>query len=102
MPLFKPASLSLWPAYMPLCQLAYWMLVTERVNNDTDSERPWMGFAGIVSPGDQPPFEFNALTLTHAWMVGGLMAVYLMAALVFLPLAVVFGVFILPVVFGIA
>ena len=29
---------------------------------------PWDALKGIVRPGEQP-FDFNALTLAHAWLV---------------------------------
>ena len=54
-----------------------------------------------MSPGAQP-FEFNALTLAHAWLVCVPLTVYLLAAAVFVPLAVVFGAVLVPTVFAIA
>ena len=30
LPLFKAATASFWPAYMPMCQLAYWVMVASR------------------------------------------------------------------------
>ena len=51
-----------------------------------------------MSPGEQP-FEFNALTLAHAWLVAVPLTLYMLAALVFLPLVGVFGVVLLPSIF---
>ena len=53
---------------------------------------------GIVRPGDQP-FDFNALTLAHSWLVAMPLTLYMLAAVVFVPLAVVFGVVLLPSIF---
>ncbi len=112
LPLFKPATLSFWPAYMPMGQLAYWVMVAARAKTTQaikksngelggeDGEQPWMAYVGVVSPGEQP-FNFNVLTLTHAWLVGIALNVYALACLVFLPLVVVFGIFLLPVLFAI-
>jgi hypothetical protein len=112
LPLFKPATLSLWSANMPMGQLAYWVMVaaraktTQAINKSNgelggeDGEQPWMAYVGVVSPGEQP-FNFNVLTLTHAWLVGIALNVYALACLVFLPLVVVFGIFLLPVMFAI-
>ena len=108
LPLFKPATLSLWPAFLPLCQLAYWMLVANRANQANDEvkiggklKKPWKVYAGIVSPGDQP-FEFNFITLAQTWLVSCLVIIYMFAGMVFLPLVIVFGVLLLPAVFLIA
>ena len=107
-PLFKPATLSLWPAYLPIVQMVYFIHVTVRASRETekdieegkgklggtssDDPKPWMTYAGIISPGEQP-FEFNMLTLTHAWMIGFIIIIYLLASLVFLPLVIIFGLF---------
>ena len=96
LPLFKPAALSMWPAYMPLCSLAYWMVVSKRAAY----KNGFTYYTGIVGP--KKPFEFNLLTLLHAWMVGLVLLVYMACAAVFLPLIVVFGVFLVPAVFAIA
>ena len=96
LPLFKPASLSLWPAYMPLCQLAYWMDVSKRAAKNNGFTQ----YSGIVTPSQ--PFEFNRITLFHTYLVAGIMLMYAACASIFLGLLVVFGVFLVPVVFAIA
>ena len=48
---------------MPLCQLAYWMIVSRRAAYNNG----FAYYAGIVLP--HRPFEFNVLTLAHAWLV---------------------------------
>ena len=67
--------------------------------DDKWDEEPWDALKGIVPPGAQP-FEFNALTLAHSWLVSAPLTLYMLAAAVFLPLVVVFGVVLLPSIFA--
>jgi len=108
LPLFKPATLSLWPAFMPLVQLAYWMIIAERANQANrevsiggNLNKPWMVYTGIVSPGEQP-FEFNAITMAQTRLISCVVIVYMLAGMVFLPLVIVFGIILLPAIFSIA
>ena len=51
-PLFKPATLSLWPAYLPIVQMVYWIGVTARVKRKTEKEliKTWFSlFTSIVT-----------------------------------------------------
>ena len=36
LPLFKPTALSMWSAFMPLVQLAYWAYVRRRIKEKED------------------------------------------------------------------
>jgi len=72
----------------------------KRDDSNSLKETPWDTYGGIVSPGDQP-FEFNVLTLIHAYLVSAVVGIYMVASLIFVPLVIVFGVFLFPVVFTI-
>ena len=94
-PLFTPASLSLWTTLMPLMQMAYWQDIVGRGAIDA--------YIGNVPPGTLP-WALTWLRAAHAALVGVFLLVYLAAAAYFAPLILLFGVpilvLLLAVVFG--
>ena len=95
-PLFAAASLSFWAAVMPIMQQSYWLDFVTRAAHPKD-------YLGKVSPGRRP-WEWGALRLLHVLLVDVFFAVYAVAFVPFLPLAVCFGVpillLLLAIVFG--
>ena len=56
LPLYKPTALSMWSAFMPLVQLAYWAYVRTKIKKKEEEwgeGKPWDAVRGIVRPGDQ-------------------------------------------------
>ena len=89
MPLFKPVSISMWPALMPLIQLLHWTL---------HKDKPLLNYQDFVLPGTQP-FQFNWLSLMYVYMVGICWCVYMAATLVFWPLIFISSWIVIPLVY---
>ena len=87
MPLFKPVSIAMWPALMPLLQFAHWQATRKKPLNE---------YQDGVLPGTQP-FTMNWLSLIYAYLVGVCWLVYMLATIVFLPLFLMSSWAILPV-----
>jgi hypothetical protein len=81
-----------WPALMRLVHMVHWQQVQSISETCPDI------YATVISPGTQP-FQFNLLSLTHATLMGLCLVVYILCALCFLPLTVVFGLFLVPTLF---
>ena len=81
---------------MPIMQQSYWLDFVTRAAHPKD-------YLGKVSPGRRP-WEWGALRLLHVLLVDVFFAVYAVALVPFLPLAVCFGVpillLLLAIVFG--
>ena len=69
LPLFKPVSIAMWPALMPLLQFAHWQATRKKPLNE---------YQDGVLPGTQP-FAMNWLSLTYAYLVGVCWLVYMLA-----------------------
>ena len=76
MPLFKPVSIAMWPALMPLLQFVHWQ---------ANRKKPLDQYQDRVLPGTQP-FAMNWISLIYAYLIGVCWITYMMATLVFLPL----------------
>ena len=87
MPLFKPVSIAMWPALMPLLQFAHWQATRKK---------PLDQYQDRILPGTQP-FAMNWISLIYAYLVGICWLVYMVATIVFLPLFLMSSWAILPV-----
>ena len=81
-PLFKPATLSMWPALLPLVQFAQWQ--SERI-----SKHPEDYAKKAVLPGVQP-FGFHWLSFLYVAFVGIAFSFYLVATIPAWPLLLMF------------
>eukprot|EP00943_MAST-04B_sp_MAST-4B-sp1_P000676 g676.t1 len=91
MPLFKPVSISMWPALMPLIQLLHWTL---------HKDKDLLNYQDFVLPGTQP-FQFNWLSWLYVYLVGICWCVYMVATLVYWPLILMSSWILIPLVYAI-
>ena len=95
MPLFKPVSIAMWPALMPLLQFVHWQ---------ANRKKPLDQYQDRVLPGTQP-FAMNWISLIYAYLIGVCWITYMMATLVFLPLflmsswAIIPALWVMPFIF---
>ncbi len=91
MPLFKPVSISMWPALMPLIQLLHWTL---------HKDKALLNYQDFVLPGTQP-FQFNWLSWMYVYLVGICWCVYMVATVVYWPLILISSWILIPLVYAI-
>ena len=95
MPLYKPVSISMWPAAMPLVQYLHW----SRTKGEKLSD-----YHNRVLPGRQP-FKLDWLGLIYVLLVSTCWVIYMIPLLIFVPLllltcwAIIPSVFIITFVF---
>ena len=89
MPLYKPVSISMWPAAMPLVQYLHWSRTKGAKLSD---------YHNRVLPGRQP-FKLDWLGLIYATLVSFCWIIYMISLLIFAPLLVLTCWAIIPSVF---
>ena len=89
MPLYKPVSISMWPAAMPLVQYLHW----SRTKGEKLSD-----YHNRVLPGRQP-FKLDWLGLIYVTLVSFCWIIYMISLSIFAPLLVLTCWAILPSVF---
>ena len=89
MPLYKPVSISMWPAAMPLVQYLHW----SRTKGEKLSD-----YHNRVLPGRQP-FKLDWLGLIYVTLVSFCWIIYMIPLLIFVPLLVLTCWAIIPSVF---
>jgi len=89
MPLYKPVSISMWPAAMPLVQYLHW----SRTKGEKLSD-----YHNRVLPGRQP-FKLDWLGLIYVTLVSSCWVIYMIPLLIFAPLLVLTCWAIIPSVF---
>ena len=89
MPLYKPVSISMWPAAMPLVQYLHWSRTKSAKLSD---------YHNRVLPGRQP-FKLDWLGLIYVTLVSFCWIIYMISLSIFAPLLVLTCWAILPSVF---
>ena len=89
MPLYKPVSISMWPAAMPLVQYLHWSRTKGEKLSDYNNR---------VLPGRQP-FKLDWLGLIYVTLVSFCWIIYMISLSIFAPLLVLTCWAILPSVF---
>ena len=89
MPLYKPVSISMWPAAMPLVQYLHWSRTKSAKLSD---------YHNRVLPGRQP-FKLDWLGLIYATLVSFCWIIYMISLSIFAPLLVLTCWAIIPSVF---
>ncbi len=89
MPLYKPVSISMWPAAMPLVQYLHWSRTKSAKLSD---------YHNRVLPGRQP-FKLDWLGLIYVTLVSFCWIIYMIPLLIFVPLLLLTCWAILPSVF---
>eukprot|EP00942_MAST-04A_sp_MAST-4A-sp1_P008356 g8356.t1 len=89
MPLFKPISLTMWPALMPLLTFVHWQ------NRRKD---PIKIYPNRILPGKQP-FRIHWISLVYVYLVGICWLAYMFATMIFLPLFLVSSWIVLPILY---
>ena len=89
MPLYKPVSISMWPAAMPLVQYLHWSRTKSAKLSD---------YHNRVLPGRQP-FKLDWLGLIYVTLVSFCWIIYMISLSIFAPLLVLTCWAIIPSVF---
>ena len=89
MPLYKPVSISMWPAAMPLVQYLHWSRTKSAKLSDYNNR---------VLPGKQP-FKLDWLALIYVTLVSFCWVIYMIGLLIFFPLLLLTSWAIIPAVY---